>query len=125
MEKMKLKEFQDKYCQDILTSARKREDLLPEIDFTFDKYLIEEDGEAVKAIEVGDYLIPIRDILSLSERDFVLMYPDNECIEARNLYLENFIIIEGEEVLEIVRRQFLKSMNEIEKYSTMKLEDMI
>lgn len=123
--KMYLNEFKEKFCQDIIRSAKKKSELMPEIEFTFDNYKIEEDGELVKAIEVGEILIPIRDILSLSERDFKLLYPDEDCLEARARYLENFIIIEGEEVLEMVRRQFTRTMSEIDKYSSMNLEDLM
>jgi len=125
LEKMKLKEFMQKYCGDIIESSKARKNVIPEMDFTYDDYMFDEDGEPLKAIDVYGTLIPIRDILSLSERDFIGLYPDENALDAYRLYLENFIIVEGEEVLEMVRRQFSKSMSDIEKYSSIKLEDMV
>lgn len=122
---MKRKEFEEKYCQDILRSAKKKEELMPEIEFTFDVYKIEEDGEKVKAILVGDTMVTLSDILTLSDRDFNLEYQDPECFEARQRYLENFVIMEGEEVLEMVRRQLRRSMDEIDKYASMNIDDLI
>jgi len=125
VEKMKLKEFIEKYCADIMAEAAKQKALVPEIEFTYDTIIKDEEGYPVKVIEVEGFYVDITDILSLSENDFVQKYPQEAAIEAYRRYLENFIIIEGEEVLEMVRRRVASSQDKIAAYKDLNLEELI
>lgn len=121
---MNMKEFVETFCQDILEESKLHEEALPEITFTYDYKVPLEDGGEEKVINAGGYEIYIVDILTLSENDFKKAYPGEDALEAYKNYLSNFVILEGEEVLEVVRNNILKASRRITKFSELNVEDL-
>lgn len=121
---MKLDRFILVYCQDIIKDVKTKEETIPDIDFTYDYKVPLEDGGEAKVINAGGYEIDINDILTLSENDFAKAYPGEGAMEAYKNYLSNFIILEGEEVLSIVRKHILRAHERIERYSSLDVEAM-
>lgn len=121
---MNIKEFITLFCQDIVEEAKLRKREIPDITFTYDYTVPSEEGGEIKVINAGGYEIDINDILTLSEGDFTKAYPGEAALEAYKNYLSNFIILEGEEVLKLVRNNILKANQRIAKYSNLDVEAM-
>lgn len=121
---MKIKEFVELFCQDIIAEVKVKKEVTPDITFTYDYTVPLEDGTEAKVINAGGYEIDINDILTLSEQDFSKAYPGAPAMEAYRNYLSNFIILEGEEILQIVRNNILRANQRIVKYSSLDVEAM-
>lgn len=124
MQKMNIKQFMEIYCQDILEQAKIKKEFVSEDIFTYDRIKLTEDGARVKIVDsaAGDE-IDIEDIITLDEEQFSKAYPGQAALDTYRAYINNFIIIEGEQMLEVIRNQILKSKERIDKYSSIRDDD--
>lgn len=123
---MLIGEFIEQYCQDIVEKSKKVKEVLEELDFTYDAIVENSDGERIEVIYADDQTeIPIRDILSLSDLDFRRTHPSKASYEAYKAYLSNFIILEGEEVLNQIRNEMKQSRERIERYANLDVDNML
>jgi hypothetical protein len=124
--RVKIGEFIDTYCKDIVEKAKKVKEVLDDLDFSYDAVVEGQDGEKIKVIYAEDQTeIPIQDILSLSDLDFRRTYHGTSSYEAYKSYLSNFIILEGEEVLNQIRNEIQRSREKIERYSALDVDSML
>ena len=112
---MKIFEFIDKYCQDIIKEAVAPVDMFDLDDLPNEGYMWDLFHEKrIPFIWVDDTKVPIADILSSSIDDFVRQY--NNLPSARERY-EHYIeivgLIEGEEVIERIRKQVTRSLKKL------------
>lgn len=114
---MRIREFIDKYCMDIVSESKQRESLLDSEDFTYDAIIQDADGTDVKIIYAGDEEIPIAEILSLDKKDFVKLYPSFQAQEAYDNYIDSIIVLEGEEALAHIRNEMIRERARIESYT--------
>lgn len=114
---MRIREFIDKYCMDIVSESKQRDSLLDSDDFTYDAIVQDPDGTDVKIVYAGDEEIPISEILSLDRQDFIKIYPSFQAQEVYDNYIDSIIVLEGEEALAHIRNEMLRERTRIESYS--------
>lgn len=114
---MKLNEFIELYCKDIIINKKKQADLLDDDDFPYDDIIYDEDENPVKVVysPAGD--IPINDILGLDRSEFAKAYPSHGYLFAYDRYVDSIIILEGEEALLRIRNMMTEQQREIELYA--------
>lgn len=123
---MLIKQFIDEYCQDIVAKSNKIKEVLDELDFTYDDIVTSNDGETIKVIYADDTTeIAVHDILTLGDTDFRRIYKSTAAYNAYKAYLSNFIILEGEEVLNQIRNEIKRSREQVERYASLDIESMI
>ncbi len=122
---MKIGQFMGIYCEDILIKSASAESANLEFEFPYDYEITTELGDKVKVIYAGNDEIPIMDIITLGTSDFRRFYPSEEAYDAYRQYLEAFVILEGEEVLNSIRNSILKQKEKLNKYSSISLEGFL
>lgn len=118
---MRMREFIDKYCMDIVSDVKQRKSLLDSDDITYDAIIEEPDGSLVKIVYGGDEEIPVIDILTLDRQGFMKIHPSIAAVEAYDNYIASIVILEGEEALEHIRNEMLREQEAINAYKD--LED--
>lgn len=123
---MRIKEFEKKYCADIINKLEEKSSLLDTVNFMYDEIIQDDSGNFVKVIctDSGEK-IPITEILTLTEADFKAQYKTEEACTAAKNYLKHFIIVEGEELLTQLQREVAEKQKRLEKYSNVNLEDLV
>lgn len=100
---MRIFEFIDKYCSEIVKAAREKKELLDLTAFPFDDFMTDNDGVTYPAILVDTILIPIEDIFTLNRDDFVRIHTVPHAGEAYDNYVANLCILEGEDAVSHIR----------------------
>lgn len=114
---MKIPEFVNLYCADLVRKHRDQKNLCEAYGFPYDDTIEDIDGNPVRVVYGGDIEIPIQDILGMNREEFVKAYPHTLCHETYDRYLEHIIIIEGEEVLNIIRNSLTEEKKRLDNYS--------
>ena len=120
---MRIAEFAKKYCEDILNRAAQTEELFNLDGFSYDDIIIDDDsGMRVKVINTTNYQIPLVDILSLGRVDFARIWPQEECLTAYDNYLSNYILLEGEEALQLIQAEIRRAQSALEAFETIEVD---
>lgn len=119
---MLIHEFIVEYCQDIVeTYAATHSKLLDSFDLPYDDEIEDDSGELMKVVYCGEKAIPINDILSMSKSDFARVYPDFECRDLYDKYIESLIMLEGEDALNHIRSVLDQERQRIKEFSERKI----
>lgn len=119
---MLIHEFIVEYCQDIVeTYTATHSKLLDSFDLPYDDEIEDDSGELMKVVYCGEKAIPINDILSLSKSDFARVYPDFECRDLYDKYIESLIMLEGEDALNHIRSVLDQERQRIKEFSERKI----
>lgn len=119
---MLIHEFIVKYCQDIVeTYTATHSKLLDSFDLPYDDEIEDDSGELMKVVYCGEKAIPINDILSMSKSDFARVYPDFECRDLYDKYIESLIMLEGEDALSHIRSVLDQERQRIKEFSERKI----
>lgn len=119
---MLIHEFIVEYCQDIVeTYTATHSKLLDSFDLPYDDEIEDDSGELMKVVYCGEKAIPINDILSMSKSDFARVYPDFECRDLYNKYIESLIMLEGEDALNHIRSVLDQERQRIKEFSERKI----
>lgn len=119
---MLIHEFIVEYCQDIVeiyTATHSK--LLDSFDLPYDDEIEDDSGELMKVVYCGEKAIPINDILSMSKSDFARVYPDFECRDLYDKYIESLIMLEGEDALNHIRSVLDQERQRIKEFSERKI----
>lgn len=115
-------EFIVEYCQDIVeTYTATHSKLLDSFDLPYDDEIEDDSGELMKVVYCGEKAIPINDILSMSKSDFARVYPDFECRDLYDKYIESLIMLEGEDALNHIRSVLDQERQRIKEFSERKI----
>lgn len=114
---MRIREFTDKHCMDIVKESKQVASYLDSDDFSYDAVIEDIDGTPIKIIYAGPDEIPISDVLTLDKKDFIKIHPTLEASEAYDNYVESIIMLDGEEALSFIRNEVMKERSKIETYS--------
>lgn len=114
---MRIREFIDKYCMDIVKESKQRQSLLDSDDFSYDNIIEDSDGSLIKIVYAGAEEIPIADILTLDKKDFIKIHPSIDASETYDNYVDSIIMLEGEEALSHIRNEMMRERARIENYS--------
>ena len=119
---MLIHEFIVEYCQDIVeTYTATHSKLLDSFDLPYDDEIEDDSGELMKVVYCGEKAIPINDILSMSKSDFARVYPDFECRDLYDKYIESLIMVEGEDALNHIRSVLDQERQRIKEFSERKI----
>lgn len=119
---MLIHEFIVAYCQDIVeTYTATHSKLLDSFDLPYDDEIEDDSGELMKVVYCGEKAIPINDILSMSKSDFARVYPDFECRDLYDKYIESLIMLEGEDALNHIRSVLDQERQRIKEFSERKI----
>lgn len=119
---MLIHEFIVEYCQDIVeTYTATHSKLLDSFDLPYDDEIEDDSGELMKVVYCGEKAIPINDILSMSKSDFARVYPDFECRDLYDKYIESLIMLEGEDALNHIRSVLEQERQRIKEFSERKI----
>lgn len=119
---MLIHEFIVEYCQDIVeTYTATHSKLLDSFDLPYDDEIEDDSGELMKVVYCGEKAIPINDILSMSKSDFARVYPDFECRDLYDKYIESLIMLEGEDALNHIRNVLDQERQRIKEFSERKI----
>lgn len=119
---MLIHEFIVEYCQDIVeTYTATRSKLLDSFDLPYDDEIEDDSGELMKVVYCGEKAIPINDILSMSKSDFARVYPDFECRDLYDKYIESLVMLEGEDALNHIRSVLDQERQRIKEFSERKI----
>ena len=119
---MLIHEFIVEYCQEIVeTYTATYSNLLDSFDLPYDDELEDDSGELMKVVYCGEKAIPINDILSMSKSDFARVYPDFECRDLYDKYIESLIMLEGEDALNHIRSVLDQERQRIKEFSERKI----
>lgn len=119
---MLIHEFIVEYCQDIVEAyTATHSKLLDSFDLPYDDEIEDDSGELMKVVYCGEKAIPINDILSMSKSDFARVYPDFECRDLYDKYIESLIMLEGEDALNHIRSVLDQERQRIKEFSERKI----
>ena len=119
---MLIHEFIVEYCQDIVeTYTATHSKLLDSFDLPYDDEIEDDSGELMKVVYCGEKAIPINDILSMANSDFARVYPDFECRDLYDKYIESLIMLEGEDALNHIRSVLDQERQRIKEFSERKI----
>lgn len=119
---MLIHEFIVEYCQDIVeTYTATHSKLLDSFDLPYDDEIEDDSGELMKVVYCGEKSIPINDILSMTKADFARVYPDFECRDLYDKYIESLIMLEGEDALNHIRSVLDQERQRIKEFSERKI----
>lgn len=119
---MLIHEFIVEYCQDIVeTYTATHSKLLDSFDLPYDDEIEDDSGELMKVVYCGEKAIPINDILSMSKSDFARVYPDFECRDLYDKYIESLVMLEGEDALNHIRNVLDQERQRIKEFSERKI----
>lgn len=119
---MLIHEFIVEYCQDIVeTYTATHSKLLDSFDLPYDDEIEDDSGELMKVVYCGEKAIPINDILSMSKSEFARVYPDFECRDLYDKYIESLIMLEGEDALNHIRSVLDQERQRIKEFSERKI----
>lgn len=119
---MLIHEFIVEYCQDIVeTYTATHSKLLDSFDLPYDDEIEDDSGELMKVVYCGEKAIPINEILSMSKSDFARVYPDFECRDLYDKYIESLVMLEGEDALNHIRSVLDQERQRIKEFSERKI----
>ena len=119
---MLIHEFIVEYCQEIVeTYTATYSNLLDSFDLPYDDEIEDDYRELMKVVYCCEKAIPINDILSMSKSDFARVYPDFECRDLYDKYIESLIMLEGEDALNHIRSVLDQERQRIKEFSERKI----
>lgn len=113
---MNILEFATKYCADIVEKANKRTEMFDLSGFSYDEIITDLDGAKIPVVNTENYQIPIADILEMNRTEFAKVWGNVECLEAYDTYVSTLIILEGEEVLNVIRNKLRTEQEKLSAY---------
>ncbi len=115
---MKLGQFIDTYCQDLLEQSRQRKLYLGADDgLPCDEIVEDDSGNPMKVVYSPTRRIPIVDILDMDKNDFCKIYSSPGDLETYENYCNSIIIMEGEEALEAIRKTIRSEMDRLREFA--------
>lgn len=120
---MRIFEFIDKYCKDLVEEAKQKKQLIDLADLPHDGIEQDIEGAEIPVVYVDNMSIPVSDFLTMDRCDFVKIHTTPGAGEAYDNYVSALEIIEGAEALNHIRNAILaeaKVVNEaVDNFCTM------
>lgn len=119
---MRIQEYAAKHCADILERAQQLAAIDDLEGFPFDEIIQDEDGQPVKVVTTNSTRIPVVDILGLHRDEFAKIYPDEESLDAYDMYISSLVVYEGEDALNQIRDAIRQAQEQLAVYSTVEVD---
>lgn len=104
---MKIFEFIDKYCSDLVEQSKTEKSLIDFSEFAHDAVITDIEGVQIPVVCVDGLDIPVSDFLSLDKEDFINVWKTPACAEAYDNYISALEILEGEDALSRIRKAIM------------------
>ena len=101
---MRIHEFMDKYCQDLIEKSRERSKLVDLETLPHDGIEYDIEGNAVPVVYVDNMTIPVHDFVTEDRSDFIKLHVTPSAGEAFDNYISALEIIEGVDVINKLRK---------------------
>lgn len=115
---MRIFQFIEEYCQDLLEADRARKELIDMTIFPHDGIEQSPDGKDVPVVYVGDLVVPVSEFFTMSKDDFLYTYKDPQAEECYDNYVSALEIIEGEDVINQVRNSIMAAKEDLPTLNT-------
>lgn len=102
---MKIFEFIDKFCQDLVQAQKERAALIDLSEFPHDGFIHDVSGAKVPCILIDGESVPVNDIFSMDVEDFVKAWKLPSARKEYTNYMSLVTVLEGEDVINRVRNQ--------------------
>lgn len=112
---MRIFAFIEQYCQDIIEKVHAEKQMIDLSGFPFDELVPGPGGKQTPVVYVDGVAIPIRDFFTHTREDFMSDYNLPSAGEAYDNYLDNFIILEGEQALSHLRLSLQDEMDRLKE----------
>lgn len=110
---MKIFEFIDTYCGDLMAQVKREKELLDLSCYPYDEVLTDIDGNRKPAIYIDGKLIPIEEVLGMCREDFIETYKLPSAAESYDNYIDNLNLVEGEEAVSYLRIKLQQEMERV------------
>jgi uncharacterized protein YqkB len=101
---LRIFEFIDKYCKDLVEDAKKKAALIDLSEFPHDGIESDIEGNQIPVVYVDSIGVPVSDFLTLDKVDFISTHKLPSAAEAYDNYVSALEIIEGEDVINHIRK---------------------
>lgn len=112
---MRIFEFIDKYCTDLVDAAKESESLIDLAEFPHDCIIIDQSGCKVPIVVVDCVDIPVADFLTLDKVDFLKIHNTPNAAQEFDNYVSTFTILEGVEAVMKIRNVIEAEKARLEK----------
>ena len=101
---MRIFEFIDKYCQDLVEANNASRQLVDLSEFPHDDVITDLEGKKIPIVIAEGHEIPINDFFTSTRDDFMRMWQFPSAGQVYDNYNEALEILEGEDVIDHVRK---------------------
>ncbi len=100
---MKIFQFIEEYCQDLVKKAKEKASLIDLSEFPHDGFLEDITGARIPVIYVDGESVPVSDLFSMDKRDFVNTWKLPSSAQEYDNYMGLMLVLEGEDVINRIR----------------------
>ena len=104
---MRIYEFIDKFCQDLVEKAQEKRSLVDLSEFPHDDIITDVSGAKVPVVYIEGEAVPIGDFLSLDKKDFCSAWKLASSGETYDQYISLLEITEGADAVNRIRNSIL------------------
>lgn len=112
---MKIYEFIDKYCQDLIRKNEVSKALVALDGLPSDGTIEDDEGMTVPVVFVDNESIPVSDFLTMEKVEFLRVWTTAGAEEAFDNYLSALTILEGAEALNKIRNSIFRETERLRK----------
>lgn len=111
---MKIFQFIDKYCQDLVEESKRKKALVDLSEFPHDGFDDDIEGNTVPVVNIDGTLVPISDFFTMDKSDFVNVWKLDSASETYDSYLNVLEVLEGAEAVNRIRNAMLSAQQQLE-----------
>ena len=104
---MKIFQFIEEYCQDLVKAAREKKALIDLTEFPHDGVEFDIEGNKIPVVYVDGESIPVSDFFTMDKTDFLNTWKLKSAEEMYNNYISALEILEGEDAVNRIRNAIL------------------
>lgn len=110
---MRMFQFIDTYCQDLVDASRKRSQLVDLSEYPHDGFIEDTSGETVPVVFIDGESVPIHDIITLEKNDFLNAWKLPSAGETFDQYISLLEIMDGADAISRIRNSIKAAASEI------------
>ncbi len=111
---MKIFQFIDEYCSDLVDSSKLKKSLLDLSEFPHDGFIEDIDGNKIPVVFIDGESVPISDILTMDKKDFTKVWTQTNAASTYDSYIDLLEVLEGEDAINRIRNSMLASKERLE-----------
>ena len=111
---MRVFEFIDKECKDLVEVAKKKRDLVDFGEYPHDDIIYDSDDKPVPVVLVNTRPIPVIDFFTMDKEDFVKAWKVPGADVAYDNYISMLNVLEGPDVINVVRNKIMAATEQLQ-----------